>query len=153
MENIAVRLAGKKDLPALALLFDAYRRFYDMPGDLERARAYLRARLEKSESVIFVAADAAGELIGFCQLYPTFCSVFMASIYVLNDLFVSPEARGTGTGRALLAAAESHAGQAGAVRIELRTAKTNGTAQALYASSGWKRDELFYRYSKKLQPA
>lgn len=151
MGAITVRRAGKPDVGALAVLFDAYRQFYDMPADAERARAYLQARIEKSESVIFVAEEPeSGEFIGLCQLYPTFCSVFMARIYVLYDLFVQPAARQSGTGKALLAAAERHAAENGAIRMELRTARTNRPAQSLYESSGWRRDELFYGYSRKV---
>lgn len=152
MGNFVIRRAGKQDVGALAGLFDAYRQFYDMPADAERARAYLRARIEKSESVIFVAAGESGELLGFCLLYPSFCSVFMARIYVLYDLFVTPGARKSGAGRALLAAAERHAADTGAIRLNLRTSRTNQPAQALYESSGWKRDEMFYGYSKRVLP-
>jgi ribosomal protein S18 acetylase RimI-like enzyme len=150
MTPVSVRRAGEEDIPAVAALFDAYRQFYEMPADLEAARAYVRARIEHAESVVFVAEDIAGALVGFCQIYPTFCSVFMARIYVLYDLFVAPGARKTGAGRALLGAAERFAAEMGARRLELRTARTNLPAQALYESSGWKRDELFFAYSKKL---
>jgi GNAT superfamily N-acetyltransferase len=114
----------------------------------------VRARIEKSESVVFVAEDdRTGEVVGFCQLYATFCSVFMARIYVLYDLFVTPDARRTGAARALLAAADSHAAAAGAIRMELRTARTNEAAQTLYEGCGWKRNEMFYLYSKKVPVA
>jgi len=151
MARLAVRRAGEADIPAVAALFDAYRQFYEMPADLAAAQAYVRGRIEAAESVVFVAADSAGALLGFCQLYPTFCSVFMARIYVLYDLFVAPGARKMGAARALLGAAEGFAADMGARRLELRTARTNLPAQALYESRGWKRDELFFAYSKKVQ--
>lgn len=93
----------------------------------------------------------ARQLIGFCQLYPTFCSVRVAPTYVLYDLFVSPGARRSGAGRALMFAAEAHAARTGAARMELSTAKTNTAAQALYESLGWMRDEAFYVYGKSLR--
>jgi ribosomal protein S18 acetylase RimI-like enzyme len=148
--SIIARRAQEQDVSALAPLFDAYRQFYDMPVESERTREYLSERMKKSESVIFVAADESGQLLGFCQLYPTFCSVFLGRIFVLYDLFVSPDARRSGVGKALLGAAEHYAVESGALRMNLRTAKTNVAAQALYESSGWKRDELFHTYSKRL---
>jgi len=151
--RLAVRRADETDIPAVAGLFDAYRQFYEMPPDLAAAQSYVRARIEAVESVVFVAEDGAGALVGFCQLYPTFCSVFMARIYVLYDLFVAPQARKTGAGRALLAAAEGFAAATGARRLELRTARTNLPAQALYESCGWKRDDLFFAYSKRVEPS
>ena len=148
--RISIRRAGIDDVELVAPLFDAYRQFYEMPADLALARNYLRARLGASESVIFVAQDATGKGLGFCQLYPTFCSVLARRQFVLYDLFVAPEARGSGCGRALLAQAEQYARESGAARLELQTAKTNLTAQSLYEQNGWVRDEVFFVYSKSI---
>src|SRR5437762_589917 len=76
--------------------------------------------------------DVSGRLLGFTQLYPTFCSVAAGPIYVLYDVFVSPESRSTGVGRTLLRAAVDYAAATAAVRLELATAKTNSAAQKLY---------------------
>lgn len=150
MSGVKTRLARIEDLDCVAALFDAYRQFYRQPPDLPLARRFIRERMDRRESVIFVAEDDAGRLVGFTQLYPTFCSVRAAPTFVLYDLFVAPGARGTGAGRALMQAAEAHATSSGAARLELSTAKTNTVAQALYESQGWTRDELFYVYSKSL---
>ena len=152
MERIKTRLAEPSDLEAVAALFDAYRQFYEKPADLALARRYLGERFARQESVILVAENAAGEIVGFTQLYPAFCSVIADRTYVLYDLFVTPSARGTGAGRALMEAAEVHARATGAARLELQTAKTNRIGQSLYESCGWERDELFYVYTKSLGP-
>ncbi len=143
------RRAGPHDLDALVPLFDAYRRFYEQPADLARARAFLGARLGHGDSVILLA-ERDGEPTGFCQLYPTWCSVSAAALFILSDLYVVPEARQHGVGRALMRAAEAHARAAGAVRVSLETAHTNVTAQALYESLGWRRDETYRTYGLTL---
>lgn len=148
--RVRTRPATLEDLAGVAPLFDAYRQFYRQPPDLPLAREFLRERMERGESVILVAEDPDGRLVGFTQLYPTFCSVRAAPTFVLYDLFVAPEARGTGAGRALMRAAEDHAAGTGAARLELSTAKTNTVAQSLYESQGWARDEQFYVYNKTL---
>lgn len=153
MADVKTRRAEARDLDAVAALFDAYRQFYEMPADLPLARRYLDERFRRGESVIYVAEDAAGTLVGFTQLYPAFCSVAADRTFVLYDLFVTPAERGTGAGRALMEAAEAHARDAGAARLELQTARTNTIGQSLYESCGWKRDELFYVYAKSLKPA
>ena len=153
MAHVKTRLAEARDLDAVAALFDAYRQFYEMPADLALARRYLDDRFRRRESVILVAENEAGELVGFTQLYPAFCSVLADRTFVLYDLFVTPAARGTGAGRALMEAAEAHARAARAARLELQTAKTNTIGQSLYESCGWKRDEVFYVYAKSLKPA
>jgi GNAT superfamily N-acetyltransferase len=149
---VIVRRAVLADLGGLAPLFDAYRRFYHQPADLERARQFLSDRLAANDSVLFVA-DAGGTLIGFVQLYPSFWSVAACRSWILNDLFVAPEARGTGAGRALMERAEAHARETGAGGLDLMTQKTNTTAQRLYESCGWVRDREFLHYERTLPPA
>jgi ribosomal protein S18 acetylase RimI-like enzyme len=150
MSEISLRRASLDDVDLVAPLFDAYRQFYEMPADLALARNYLRARLQASESIIFIAQNDIGAALGFCQLYPTFCSVLARRQFVLYDLFVAPEARRTGSAKALLAVAERYALEQGAARMELQTAKSNAGAQALYESNGWIRDEVFFVYSKAI---
>ena len=151
MTTISTRRATLEDLAAVAPLFDAYRQFYRQPSDLPLARRFIEERLRRNESVLLVAESGTGTVVGFCQLYPTFCSVRAAHTYVLYDLFVSPEARGTGAGRALMHAAEAHAAKTGAARMELSTARDNTVAQSLYESLDWKRDEAFFVYNKALK--
>ena len=146
------RQAEHSDLDAIAPLFDAYRQFYEKPADLALARRYLDERFKRKESVIFVAENEAGEIVGFTQLYPAFCSVLADRTYVLYDLFVTPAARGTGAGRALMEAAEAHGRKSGAARLQLQTAMTNKIGQSLYESCNWVRDDLFYTYEKSLKP-
>jgi ribosomal protein S18 acetylase RimI-like enzyme len=147
-----VRRARRDDLDALAPLFDAYRRFYEQPGDIALASAFLDERLERGDSVIFVA-EAEQQLLGFCQLYPSWCSVAAARIFVLYDLFVDDGVRRAGVGRQLMLAAQAFGREAGAARLDLSTARTNARAQALYESLGWRRDDVFLTYSLSLEPA
>lgn len=144
-----VRRARCDDVDALAPLFDAYRRFYEQPGDLALASAFLHERLERGESVVFVA-EAGDQLLGFCQLYPSWCSVAAARIFVLYDLFVDAGARRAGVGRQLMLAAQAFGRAAGAVRLDLGTARTNTRAQALYESLAWRRDDVFLTYNLAL---
>ena len=144
----STRVATIADLDAIAFLFDAYRRFYLQAPDLVLSKRFIGARLQNSESIVILACDDAQHPVGFCQLYPTFCSVEAKPIYSLYDLFVTEPARRRGIGRMLLQAAENLAAQNGMARMDLTTAKTNTSAQAAYESLGWIRDEVFYAYSK-----
>ena len=149
MTALTTRRAGLDDVDALAPLFDAYRRFYQQPGDVALASAFLHARLERGESVVFIA-EAEGAAVGFCQLYPTWCSVAAAPIFVLYDLFVDDGVRRGGVGRALMLAAQAFGREAGAARLDLTTARTNTRAQALYESLGWVRDDVYFNYNLAL---
>jgi ribosomal protein S18 acetylase RimI-like enzyme len=148
--SVTVRHAVIGDLDELVPLFDAYRQFYGQPHDLARARAFLRERFANAQSVVFLARDGEGAAVGFTQLYPSFSSTRTARTLVLNDLYVSPEARGSGVGRNLLAAAAAYGRAIGAVELSLMTARTNHTAQRLYESAGWVRDEVFLTYELAL---
>lgn len=145
------RLATPQDIDVASALFDAYRQFYEQAPDREAARAFMAERLTRGDSAVLLAEDDDGTAVGFCQLYPSFCSIEAKPMYILSDLFVTPEARRSGAGRALLRAAERHSAQTGRVKMELTTARTNKTAQAAYASLGWQRDEVFLGYGKRVE--
>ena len=148
---ITMRAAEPADLERVAPLFDAYRQFYERPSDLALARAFLSARLERGDSVIFLAEEH-GATLGFVQLYPLFSSTSPAPgrLWLLNDLFVVPAARGRGAGRQLMDRARSLAETTEACGLELATARTNTGAQALYESLGYRRDDDFVHYELHL---
>jgi GNAT superfamily N-acetyltransferase len=144
-----IRTAQLSDLDNLVALFDAYRQFYKQPVDTEAAQNFIAARLLNQDAVILLACTD-DTTIGFTLLYPSFSSVAMKPIYILNDLFVIPEARKQGVARALLQAAESVTEESGAIRLTLATEHTNVTAQALYEKSGWEKDETFFHYTRNV---
>jgi ribosomal protein S18 acetylase RimI-like enzyme len=158
--SVDVRPATDDDVDAVVDLFRQYLRFYDQEVPDAEARAYLTARRAAGESVLLVAVlrpDAypaatddlppAGTPVGFAQSYPTWSSVSLSRTWVLNDLFVSPAARGTGAGRALVQDTCRRAKEAGAVRVSLATAWDNVAAQGLYESEGFVRDQHFHHYA------
>ncbi len=131
-----IHRATLADLDALVPLFDGYRVFYQQPGDPERARSFLRERLQRDDSVILIAMHA-GAAIGFSQLYPLFSSVRTGRLWLLNDLYVAHDSRRKGGARALLAAARDFARDDGALGLMLETGTDNAPARALYRATGW----------------
>ena len=147
MAEVRTVRAELDDLDALVPLFDGYRRFYGQPSDPDGARAFLAERFKRGESVIFLAV-VDGAAVGFTQLYPSFSSVSMKRLWVLNDLFVTPDARKSGAGRALLERAERWAAETGAKGLTLSTQVTNLGAQRLYEACGWTKDDEFLHYHR-----
>lgn len=150
---IAIRRAVVEDVDRLAPLFDAYRQFYRQPVDLSLARQFLADRLAHNGSVVFLAETAgtsAPEICGFTQLYPLFSSVACRPTWLLSDLFVARAFRRGGVGRRLMEAAHAFAREQGSATVELDTAHTNTTAQALYESLGYQQDLEFRHYVLRL---
>lgn len=147
--TVHILQASLDDLNDLLPLFVGYRLFYKHEPEAERAHEYLRERIVRQESVIFLAwleDGATKRAVGFMQLFPLFSSDAMKRFWLLNDLFVAPDARRLGVGKLLLERARSYAESTGAAGLMLQTAKDNYPAQALYESLGWKRDEQFFVY-------
>src|SRR5437588_12811591 len=148
MKPAALRIAraGLTDLDDLAPLFDGYREFYGQRSDPAAARAFLSERIERDESVIYLAYTGPREAAGFAQLYPSFSSVSMKPLWILNDLFVRSDIRRGGVARALLERARQHAIDTNTKGLVLSTGVTNKAAQTLYESCGWQRDDEFFQY-------
>jgi GNAT superfamily N-acetyltransferase len=143
-DPVLVRRAGVADVDRLRPLYSGYRAFYHGSPDPEGEARFLRERLEHDQSVVFLA-EHDGAPVGFTQLYPTYSSVAMKPLWILNDLFVVPDARRQGVGALLLRRAKRHAEETGAEGLVLETALDN-PAQLLYESEGWKRDVAFLHY-------
>jgi GNAT superfamily N-acetyltransferase len=73
----------------------------DSHMSLVQQKQFLEERLKREESILFIAIEN-GDQKGFTQLYPSFSSVSMTKIWILNDLFVSAERRRTGIAQALI---------------------------------------------------
>jgi GNAT superfamily N-acetyltransferase len=151
-ESIRVTRCTAEDLAEVTDLFDSYRTFYGQPSQRECCSRFLSERISQQESVIFLAYRDS-KTVGFVQLYPSFSSLAMNRIWILNDLFVVDSARKNGVGTALLQAAENFARESNAVRLTLTTGVENLTAQSLYESLGWQRDEAYFQYLKPVDPS
>lgn len=148
--TIEIIEATLDDLERVVPLFDSYRQFYRQTSDIDGARAFLKARIMEQSSVIFLAVlheQNATKAVGFTQLYPSFSSTTMQRIWILNDLFVTPEAPKHGVGTLLLERARQFAVETHAKRLTLQTAIDNYTAQRLYEAQGWERETEFFAYN------
>ncbi|MBD2514551.1 GNAT family N-acetyltransferase [Nostoc sp. FACHB-973] len=145
-----VFLANINHLESLAILFDEYRVFYNQVSDIEAAKEFIKERFKNNDSVVF-GANENGEIIGFIQLYPSFSSVSMKRVWILNDLYVKESHRQKRVATLLMSAAQECAKKSGAVRVILATHISNTNAQKLYKSQGYIKDQEFYHYALRLQ--
>ena len=141
---ITIRVAKADDLEQIAVLFDEFRKFYAQNSDIDGAKAYLKERMNNNESIIFVAKNEE-KLIGFIQMYPTFSSVSMMKDMIMNDLYVFPEFRKKGIGKALLETAKKFSKDNNYKGLWVETANDN-PARSLYEHLGWEKDVSFVHY-------
>ena len=124
------------DLPQLSDLFNQYRMFYKQPSDIEGSRKFLSDRLLQKDAIIYIVTEE-NRLTGFVQLYPLFSSVKMKKCWLLNDLFVIPDARNKGIARLLIERCKLLAKESDACGIMLETEKNNIEGNKLYPSEGF----------------
>ena len=142
-------LANADHLADVAILFNHYRVFYNQLSNLDAAQQFLAERFRNQDSKVFLALDQ-GASVGFTQLYPSFSSVSMRHIWILNDLFVLPSHRRQGIAKQLMQAAADYGRKMGALRLTLATQRTNNSARALYQSLGYQQDQEFNHFSLPL---
>lgn len=144
-----VTLASLEHLDKVSRLFDKYRIFYNQSSDLNAATKFIQERFQNQDSAVFIASEG-DRMVGFIQLYPSFSSVSMKRVWILNDLFVDEPYRKQGIAKLLMNAAEQFARQTGAVRLVLATQISNIAAQTLYESLGYIKDKDFDHYALRL---
>ncbi|WP_144122782.1 GNAT family N-acetyltransferase [Catellatospora sichuanensis] len=147
--EVTVRRAGMADLSAMTALFMGYLEFYGAPGEPAEATAFLAERIAREQSIVLLARAGTDD-VGFTQIYPTFSSVRRAPVWVLNDLYVRPESRLLGVGRALIRAVVALAEEAGVVRVTLSTDESNRSAQALYEAEGFTTGHPVRYYTRRV---
>ncbi|WP_079527877.1 GNAT family N-acetyltransferase [Halobacillus hunanensis] len=149
-ENIVLIKADLDQIDLVAELFDKYRVFYEQPSNVEEGKKFIRERMAKQQSVIFLAIEqqeSSVKPLGFVQLFPSFSSVNLAKIWILNDLYVDQSARRMGVAKSLMQRAKEHALETGAKELTLETASSNHKAQDLYELIGYEKDEEHFYYS------
>jgi GNAT superfamily N-acetyltransferase len=114
-------------------LWDGYLAFYETTLDEETTEATF-ARLVDPGSGLHaaVARDDGGAAVGLVHWLTHPATWTTASYCYLEDLFVAPEGRGAGAGRALVEHVRAWAEQNGSAKVYWLTAESNATARALY---------------------
>ncbi len=141
--------AGHKNLQQVVFLFDQYRMFYKMSSDRIAAENFVNDRLVQQDSLIFLALKK-NSAVGFLQVYPSFSSVAMQPIWILNDLFIDSSARQTGCAKKMMKYLQEQAKQRSIFSIKLATAVNNYKAKSLYESLGYRLNQDFDNYSKRI---
>lgn len=132
MSSIVVRPVAANDREAWAALYRGYRDFYSKPHDpavYDTVWGWLMDANHQSRALV---AELDGQLLGLGHFRSFSRPIDGAHGLYLDDLFTSPEARGTGAGTAILHRLAEIARDEGASLVRWITADTNTTARSLY---------------------
>jgi ribosomal protein S18 acetylase RimI-like enzyme len=135
-------------LPNLVTVFEEYRTFCNFEPSPQETHDFLAKLMQNEGSVIFIAVDPDSDsVMGFVNLYPSYSSLALKRLWILNDLGVSSDFRGKNVSKALIQRVLNFAKEAQAIRIELNTDKDNQRAMQLYRAMGFERDSdnVYYR--------
>jgi ribosomal protein S18 acetylase RimI-like enzyme len=123
--------------------------FNESPVSASQVAAYLANCPAHEKTVV---AELDGELAGFAcvQIYQSWC--YPRPWAELTELYVRPQHRRRGLGRAMLMLAEQLARDADAAEIVLLTGQSNSAAQSLYEGCGYAR-QARSSFSKDLSAA
>jgi ribosomal protein S18 acetylase RimI-like enzyme len=138
-DRVSVRTLAaptRREIKALAEIFDQYRAQYGEDSDASRSACWLGENLSTSRLRVFVAEDDE-RFVGFAITMEVPASLRLAHFWQIRDLFVLPTHRRLGVGRALLASVRAAAIASGALRLVLQTEHDNDPALRLYADSGY----------------
>jgi len=140
--------ATLEHLDLLAPLFVKYREFYGQLPYPDTSRRFLEKRLERGESVIYLALpdDDDTRLMGFCQLYPSFSSLSLKRVWIVNDIYVAEDFRRMLVADNLMREAKKMAKETNAVRLRVSTSIGNEVAKKTYESMGFREDTEFKNY-------
>jgi GNAT superfamily N-acetyltransferase len=145
MSAATVRLPQPADESAWRKLWAGYTAFYrvDVP---EAVTAALWGKLVSAGAdVRGLVAERDGQLVGLANylFHPSTWS--LKPTCYLEDLFVDPQARGSGAGKALILAVEEAARAADASRIYWHTQEYNAPARSLYDTLAPRTSFIVYR--------
>jgi GNAT superfamily N-acetyltransferase len=128
-----IRPIGDDDFFGWLPLFAAYCRFYETELDDAKALTvwtWLRDEHDSLEAAL--AVDSDGQPVGLAHYRSVPQSLQATRGVYLDDLFVDPEHRGSGAGRALIEFVHARAAEYGTGGVQWITAADNDDAQQLY---------------------
>ena len=137
--------ASLEHLDQLTPMFIRYRELYGAMPQPEISKTFLSERIKQQQAIILLAVEE-DLLLGFCLVYPSFSSVSLRPIWIINDLYVSEEARGKQIAQQLLKQVNEQAQAADILRLRVSIHASNDIAQRLYESANFLEDQHFRNY-------
>jgi GNAT superfamily N-acetyltransferase len=139
---VTIERVAEGDLGELLPLMRGYCDFYEVAPPDDELLALSRALIADPEREgVQVLARHEGQAVGFATIFWSWATTSAERIGVMNDLFVAPEARGTGLAEALIEACRAECAARGAGKLTWQTAPDNTAAMKVYERVGATREQ------------
>jgi len=136
---LVIRRGTERDVPTILMLIRGLAEYERLAHEMEATPARVRAhgfgRRRYFETII---ARRGGKAVGFALYFFTYSTFLARPTLYLEDLFVLPDERGTGAGKALLRALARIAVRRGCGRLEWAVLDWNRPAIGFYKRLGAK---------------
>lgn len=137
--------ASLEHLDQLLPMFIRYREFYGaMPQQID-SKTFLTERISREEAIILLAFEHDLPM-GFCLVYPSFSSVLLRPIWIINDMYVTEPSRRKQVAKQLLQAVAQQARENNVVRLRVSIHASHEIAQRLYSAADFIEDKQFTSY-------
>lgn len=146
-----VKRLSENYIDQFVTVVDEYREFCGFAPSPIETKKFFQILLEKNKAATFIAINGDDKVMGFINLYPSHSTLSLQKIWILNDLGVSSKYRRLGVAQKLIQESIEFAKNSGAIRIELKTEKTNLNAQKLYKEIGFKIDHYNLHYNVSIK--
>ena len=138
MSEVTFRMAGEQDVKLILEFIRALAEYEHMLDQVVADPETLRRELFERHRAEVLFAVAEGREVGFALFFHNFSTFLGRAGLYLEDLFVRPECRGRGYGRALLKELARIARERGCGRMEWWCLNWNQPSIAFYQSLGAK---------------
>lgn len=147
MNGVNIRQAKEEDVAELHGLMKQYIvDFYEKAEPTaQEVKAHIRYLLANPAAGLQFVAEEDGRLLGFATLYFSFSTLQLKRQAIMNDLFVTAEARGKKVGEKLFRACVSYTRDNNLAYMSWETGLDNVRAQAFYDKMGGTiSDQVYY---------
>ena len=135
--RFTIRFAGEDDVPVILRFIKGLAKYEKLTHEVTATEPLLRETLFKSRRVAEVMiGDFQGEPVGFALFFHNFSTFLGRPGIYLEDLFVIPEMRGRGFGKALLTCLAKIAVERGCGRVEWAVLDGNEPSIQFYKKLG-----------------
>lgn len=143
INHMQIEIATTSDIPMLAeLLTTLFEQEAEFTPDREAQKRGLALIIENPGIGVILVAKQQNTAVAMVNLLFTVSTALGERVAMLEDMIVSPHARGMGIGAQLMQSAIAHARMAGCKRITLLTDESNVKAQHFYIKQGFTKSPM-----------